>query len=163
MKITRTLCLYPILAVAVTAAIVVPVLTLAVEASPQNHWPPLPGGGIKCIAFGSCAKQWQYQSIWKTVIATQPDLFIFVGDAVDADTNGNTGFRHPIRLGELRGSMVTGEQEMVTCPEPRPQVCTQDYRPVCAKLKDGSIKTYSNGCIACTDPAVTGFREGACE
>lgn len=54
-------------------------------------------------------------------------------------------------------------KEMVACPETRPQVCTQDYQPVCAVLQDGSFKTYSNGCNACSDPAVTGYREGACE
>ena len=54
-------------------------------------------------------------------------------------------------------------KEMVPCTEPRPQVCTQDYRPVCAELQDGSFKTYSNGCSACSDPAVTGYRDGACE
>jgi hypothetical protein len=54
-------------------------------------------------------------------------------------------------------------QSMMTCTEPRPQICTQDYRPVCAMLQDGSLKTYSNGCNACSDPAVTGYREGACE
>jgi hypothetical protein len=163
MKITRTQFLYSILAVLVIAAIVVPVLTLAVAASPQKKWLPLPEDGTERIAFGSCAKRSQYQSIWKTVVATEPDLFIFPGDAVYADTNGNTDFRHPVRLGEMRGSKVTSEQEMVACPEPRPQVCTQDYRPVCAKLQDGSSKTYSNGCTACTDSAVTAYSEGACE
>jgi hypothetical protein len=54
-------------------------------------------------------------------------------------------------------------KEMVPCTEPRPQVCTQDYRPVCAELQDGSFKTFSNGCSACSDPAVTGYRDGACE
>ena len=53
--------------------------------------------------------------------------------------------------------------EMVACTEPRPEVCTQDYQPVCAVLRDGSLRTYSNGCSACSDPAVTGYREGACE
>jgi len=56
-----------------------------------------------------------------------------------------------------------GTNEMVACTEPRPQVCSQDYRPVCATLQDGSFKTYSNGCNACSDPAVIGYREGACE
>lgn len=51
----------------------------------------------------------------------------------------------------------------VPCTEPRPQVCTQDYRPVCAELQDGSFKTFSNGCSACSDPTVTGYRDGACE
>ena len=77
--------------------------------------------------------------------------------------DGNTGFSHPIRQGELLGGKAGGEQEMVTCPETRPQICTHEYRPVCAELQDGSLKTYSNGCTACSEPAVTGYREGACE
>jgi hypothetical protein len=77
--------------------------------------------------------------------------------------DGNTGFSHPVRLDGLRNSEVATEQDLVSCPEPRPQICTQEYRPVCAKLQDGGFKTYSNGCSACTDPSVTGYREGACE
>jgi hypothetical protein len=57
----------------------------------------------------------------------------------------------------------TNTKQMVACAEPRPQVCTQDYRPVCALLNDGNFKTYANGCNACADPAVTGYREGPCE
>jgi hypothetical protein len=37
-----------------------------------------------------------------------------------------------------------------------------DYRPVCASLTDGSVKTYSNGCTACGDAAVSSWIEGAC-
>jgi hypothetical protein len=48
------------------------------------------------------------------------------------------------------------------CEEPRPQVCTMDYRPVCARLSDGSVKTYSNGCSACGDASVSSWTEGAC-
>ena len=48
------------------------------------------------------------------------------------------------------------------CEEPRPQVCTADYRPVCANLKDGSSKTYSNGCSACGDAEVVSWVENAC-
>ena len=48
------------------------------------------------------------------------------------------------------------------CEEPRPQVCTMDYRPVCASLADGSVKTYSNGCSACGDASVSSWTEGAC-
>jgi len=77
--------------------------------------------------------------------------------------DGNTGFSHPVLLGELRSSNVVDEQEMVTCPEPRPQVCIREYRTVCAKLQDESFKTYANGCTACTDLSVTGYRKGACE
>jgi hypothetical protein len=48
------------------------------------------------------------------------------------------------------------------CEEPRPQVCTMDYRPVCASLVGGDWKTFSNGCSACTDSNAEGWREGAC-
>ena len=54
-------------------------------------------------------------------------------------------------------------KEMVPCTEPRPEICAQDYRPVCAVLQDGGFKTYSNACSACSDPSVTGYRDGACE
>ncbi len=52
--------------------------------------------------------------------------------------------------------------EPTICTEPRPQICTMDYRPVCAKLSDGTFKTYSNGCTACSDPVVSEHREGMC-
>ncbi len=48
------------------------------------------------------------------------------------------------------------------CEDPRPQVCTMDYRPVCGTHQDGSVKTYSNGCGACSNPEVTFWIEGAC-
>ena len=65
---------------------------------------------------------------------------------------------------EGRASEEGGEIENLTiCLEPRAQICTQDYRPVCAQMVDGTTKTYSNGCMACTDPVVTGYREGACQ
>jgi alkaline phosphatase D len=78
------------------------------------------------------------------------------------DEDGRTGFSHSVRLGELRGSKTSDEQKWITCPDPRPQVCTQEYRPVCGQWQDGSMKTYTNGCSACTDPAVNGYRAEAC-
>jgi phosphodiesterase/alkaline phosphatase D-like protein len=47
---------------------------------------------IHRIAFGSCAKHWQHQSIWDAVIAKKPDLFLFLGDAIYADTDGTTAW-----------------------------------------------------------------------
>jgi len=55
-----------------------------------------------------------------------------------------------------------GEQKQAVCTDPRPQICTMDYRPVCAQLEDGSSKTYANGCTACSDQSVTAYEEGAC-
>ena len=48
------------------------------------------------------------------------------------------------------------------CTEPRPEMCTMDYNPVCGHLADGSSKTYSNGCGACSDPKVLSYSQGEC-
>ena len=59
------------------------------------------------------------------------------------------------------------------CEEPRPEMCTREYRPVCA-LRDTGIrcvtmpcpstewKTYGNACSACADADVIGHVAGAC-
>lgn len=52
----------------------------------------LPSGSIQRIAFGSCAKHWQHQPIWKTIIEQNPDLFLFLGDAIYSDTDGVTAW-----------------------------------------------------------------------
>lgn len=59
----------------------------------STPWRPLPNSAISRIAFGSCAKQWQHQVIWDAVIARKPGLFIFLGDAVYADTDGTTAWQ----------------------------------------------------------------------
>ena len=48
------------------------------------------------------------------------------------------------------------------CTDPRPQVCTANYVPVCGVRSDQTTKTYSNGCSACSDPDVVGHNPGAC-
>lgn len=61
----------------------------------------------------------------------------------------------------------------VVCGEPRPEICTQDYRPVCAQRDNGvrcvttpcdstDSKTFSNGCTACSDRLVFTYVDGAC-
>ena len=56
-----------------------------------------------------------------------------------------------------------GVLDIILCEEPRPQICTREYDPVCATLKDGSTKTGSTGCTSCSDPEVMGYKKGACE
>ena len=58
---------------------------------------------------------------------------------------------------------VPDTKALTPCTEPRPQLCTMDYQPVCGQLKSGEFKTYSNGCNACTEPTVNGYRKGACK
>lgn len=43
---------------------------------------------IQKIAFGSCAYQFESQPYWDVIARTDPDLFIFAGDAIYADWNG---------------------------------------------------------------------------
>ena len=55
------------------------------------------------------------------------------------------------------------DNSYIQCEEPRPEMCTQEYVPVCGKLIDGSLKTYSNGCSACSDKKVVGYTSGPCQ
>jgi tetratricopeptide (TPR) repeat protein len=48
------------------------------------------------------------------------------------------------------------------CADPRPQMCTRDYRPACGQRRDGSRQTYGNACSACSDPLVVTQSAGAC-
>ena len=48
------------------------------------------------------------------------------------------------------------------CEEPRPQVCTRDYRPVCARSDSKPYETAGNACTACSSAEVAGYVEGEC-
>lgn len=50
----------------------------------------------------------------------------------------------------------------VTCTQPRPEVCTKDFRPVCGTRRDGTRRTYGNGCSACADQNVVSHIPGPC-
>ena len=45
------------------------------------------GEVVSRIAFGSCLKQNRPQPIWDAVLAARPDVFVFLGDNVYADTS----------------------------------------------------------------------------
>ena len=52
----------------------------------------------------------------------------------------------------------------VQCIDPRPQVCTMDYTPVCASRGEtAEMATYANACTACADLSVSYHQPGACE
>jgi alkaline phosphatase D len=77
---------------ALIAAMGMPASAFSGGSTPDRGRQSLPDGQISRIAFGSCAKQWQHQPIWDAVIAAQPDLFLFLGDAIYADTDGRTAW-----------------------------------------------------------------------
>jgi len=62
----------------------------------------------------------------------------------------------------------------IACEQRRPEICTREYRPVCATRDTGircvtppcpvtDPKTYGNACTACSDPDVLGYQSGACK
>jgi hypothetical protein len=54
----------------------------------------------------------------------------------------------------------TGTNE---CVEPRMEICTKEYRPVCGRNpRNDARRTYSNKCEACSDRTVTEWRLGTC-
>lgn len=64
-------------------------------------------------------------------------------------------------------------ENLVQCMDPRPEMCTMEYRPVCGVRDTGvrcittpcdstELMTFGNGCQACGDAAVIGYTEGAC-
>lgn len=79
---------------------------------------------------------------------------------------------------DAEGEAGAGDDAMavlVRCRMPRPEVCTREFRPVCA-LRDTGMRcesppcidatewvTRPNACDACTDPRVIGHRPGACD
>ena len=64
-------------------------------------------------------------------------------------------------------------RQPVMCSEPRPEVCTAQYVPVCATRDTGvrcvttpcpstERKTMGNSCSACSDPKVISYVPGEC-
>lgn len=49
------------------------------------------------------------------------------------------------------------------CKDPRPQICTMIYMPVCGLDDNNDFNTYASGCNACSRSEVLGYNEGACE
>jgi hypothetical protein len=79
----------------------------------------------------------------------------------------------PALVVDAPASTPADESKPSICTEPRPQMCTMDYRPVCATRDTGvrcikapcpssEQKTYSNGCSACSDATVSEYVEGEC-
>lgn len=57
----------------------------------------------------------------------------------------------------------TDQNAEIVCEDPRPEICTMDYTPVCGKDVKGDVKTYANGCGACSDDNVVSYQDGECK
>ena len=58
--------------------------TSVAEAVSDPH--PALGRTLQRIAFGSCAEAGKPQPVWDPILARKPDLFVFLGDNIYADT-----------------------------------------------------------------------------
>jgi len=52
---------------------------------------------------------------------------------------------------------------IIRCEDPRPEICTQEYVPVCGERINSSRKTYGNACNACSDINVVQYQNGPCK
>jgi hypothetical protein len=62
-------------------------------------------------------------------------------------------------------SSANVKDDLTECTEPRPEICTMDYTPVCGRQRvsgEEQWKTYSSACTACSDSTVIGYVKGAC-
>lgn len=101
-------------------------------------------------------------------------LLIIIGNATvrvppsSTDTGVRTGTAYSIPSG------TSSTTRYYPCTEPRPQICTLQYAPVCAYVDNGircirapcpniDRKTYGNACTACADPKAYGYENGECE
>lgn len=76
------------------------------QAANHGSRPPQvpPGKTVTRIAFGSCAKESKEQPIWNSIIATRPDLFLFLGDNIYGDTRDMNVLREKYaRFGAIPG------------------------------------------------------------
>jgi alkaline phosphatase D len=85
-----------------------------------------PDRPIQRIAFGSCAKQWHAQPIWEAIVAAEPDLWLFLGDAIYADTDGKTAWK--VTEGQLVGewNRLADKPEFQKAWEKIPMLATWD-------------------------------------
>ncbi len=68
---------------------------------------------LERIAFGSCAKQDKPQPIWDAVVATKPELFLFLGDNIYGDTQEMSLLQ---KQWDLLGAQEGFQRLEATCP-----------------------------------------------
>lgn len=58
---------------------------------------------VSHVAFGSCSKHDRRQPLWEPIVASKPDMFIWLGDAVYGDKMVYPGSREPEPMDVVKG------------------------------------------------------------
>jgi hypothetical protein len=61
------------------------------------------------------------------------------------------------------GAASAGGNTLTKCEEPRPEICTSIYDPVCGTLTDDTQRTFASACTACSVEEVDSYVQGACK
>lgn len=99
----------------------------------------------------------------ETTLALVAAVFGFVTSATGCSADAAGG-----------GALPPPSSRRIACTDPRPEVCTQQYDPVCSTVDTGircvttpcpstEQRTDPNGCVACSDERVLSYGPGACE
>ena len=54
------------------------------------------------------------------------------------------------------------DAELEMCVDPRPEICTMEFAPVCGMRDGGEKESYPNGCGACSNQEIVGYLPGEC-
>jgi alkaline phosphatase D len=92
----------------------------------DTNWQPLPTGTIQRIAFGSCAMQFKPQPIWNTIAKQKPDLFLFLGDNIYGDFDGEKPFTPTEETLKRDWDMLANEPNFKTFRAQVPVMATWD-------------------------------------
>jgi hypothetical protein len=88
------------------------------------------------------------------MIALLPLLFFLVACATK-----------DIKPHDLSALVIITSTPVITCKNPRPEMCNREHRPVCGlKVDAAEVKkvTYANGCVACSDVSVKSYQPNSC-
>ncbi len=75
---------------------------------------------------------------------------------------GKAGWLPAVLLLTACGAVETKTGDWMICRDPRPQICTMEYLPVCGETREGERVTHASGCSACARPEILRYRAGAC-
>jgi hypothetical protein len=89
----------------------------------------------------------------------QPSLALII---IGSGFLQSCSFRHGLAETRVPPPAIIDASEQYVCADPRPEICTQEYLPVCGQLREGDLRTYSNGCTACSDESVVSYVPGKC-